>query len=871
MRYSFQQPALCFTVEQIRQLRFGILFIFMMHPSRKRFALLHNYFLSIAIAFACLLFASFKAVSQTSSYATRVWYTKPSINWNDALPVGNGRLGAMVFGGITEEHFSLNEQTLWSGTPRNGNNPGAKAYLPLVREAALNGEYKKADSLSKFMQGPWTESYMPMADLFLRYKNISDSSNYVRELALDSALSKTAFGSKSKRYVRTAFSSFPDQVIVIKQTCNAKASVSFAATLTSKLHYKIIKVSGNHFLLKGKCPLHVEPAYLWRLPMDKALIYADTESGEGMNFEVHLLVKNEGGKIVANEKEITVENADAATLLISAATSFNGYNKSPGLEGKDPSVDANKFLNTASSKDFDELKQRHVADYSPIFRRVNYYLGESKNKTLPTDQRLKEMRMYTDPELVAMIAQFGRYILIAGSRPGGQPVNLKGIWNERLRPEYSSNWCIDHDAQMFYYAVETANLSEMHEPFLQFIEDLSHNGQKTAAINYGMRGWCAHHNADIWRCSNPVGNFGEGHPHWATWNMSGPWLSDHLYQHYLFTGDKEFLQKKAWPVMKGAAQFCLDWLMEKDGRLISVPSVSPENTFITASGDTAQISVNTTSDIALVKQLFSECIYTLQIINEDEPFADTLKKALAKLAPYKIGSKGQLLEWEDEWRPVDPSHRHLSHMYPVFPGSEISPIVTPVLSKAASAALSLREKTNCSWGFAWKAACWARLGEADSAWQTWLYQLQYVDPRSTTSVNNYGLFPNFFNSDGRDVIMNGNGCATAVLTEMLLQSHTGNIQFLPALPSVFGEGNVKGLCARGGFVIDISWKNKQLVYADVYSKLGNACSIYSTTPIQVLTGSKSVSLTKEGNHYTFPSEKGKTYKLKLVSTIRLHQ
>jgi alpha-L-fucosidase 2 len=455
-------------------------------------------------------------------------------------------------------------------------------------------------------------------------------------------------------------------------------------------------------------------------------------------------------------ESITVSNADAVNFIIAAATSYNGYKRSPGLDGKDPSIDANRYLTAAATRSFTDLQKRHINDYQPIFRRVHIDLGESRNKFLPTDERLKRMESYTDPELVSTISQYGRYILIAGSRPGGQPVNLKGIWNDRLRPEYSSNWCIDHDAQMFYYAVETNNLSEMHQPFLDFIEGIAENGKRTAAVNYGMHGWCAHHNSDIWRQSGPVGAWGEGNPHWATWNMSGPWLAAHFFNHYLFTGDKKFLAEKAWPVMKGAAIFCLDWLIENEhGQLVSVPSVSPENTFINGNGDTAQISVNTTSDIALIKDLFTNAMQAAQLLSTDHLFVAQLKKALDKLAPYPVGSKGQLLEWSQEWAAVDPSHRHLSHMYPVFPGNDISPALTPQLAEAAKKSLTLREKTNCSWGFAWKAACWARLGEADSAWQTWKYQLRYVDPQSKTSINNYGLFPNLFNSDGPDVIMNG--------------------------------------------------------------------------------------------------------------------
>jgi alpha-L-fucosidase 2 len=819
--------------------------------------------------FLCLLFyfVSVKAICQVithHSYASTLWYNHPAINWNEALPVGNGRLGAMIYGGAKTEHLQLNEQTLWSGGPRNWNNPRAKDYLPLVREAALKGEYRKADSLSKFMQGPYTESYMPMADLFVAYDNINDSGSYHRSLNIDSAVNQTRFVSSNITYTRTIFSSFPDQVIVFKNSADKKGRISFTAALSSKLHYTVSRIAPNHLVLRGKCPLHVEPVYLWRIKDKEAIQYAQDEKGEGMTFEVHLYIKNEGGSVQSDNNTITVKGADAATFVISAATSYNGYDKSPGLEGKNPSVDALKYLIAAIAKPYTALLKRHVDDYQPIFRRVHYFLGESRNKLLPTDERLKLMKSYTDPELVALIAQFGRYILIAGSRPGGQPVNLKGIWNDRLRPEYSSNWCIDHDAQMFYYAVETSNLSEMHLPFLEFIKGLSDNGKNTAAVNYGMKGWCAHHNTDIWRQTGPAGNWGEGNPHWATWNMSGAWLSAHLFDHYLFTGDKKFLQAKAWPIMKGAAEYCLDWLLERNGKLISVPSVSPENTFITERNDTAQISVNTTSDIALIKELFRNCITAGTILKTDDAFTGKLKIAMTKLMPYTIGSKGQLLEWAGEWRPVDPSHRHISHMYPVFPGGEISPLTDTHLADAAKIALSLREKTNCSWGFAWKAACWARLGEADSAWQTWQYQLQYVNPESKSSLDNYGLFPNLFNSDGADVIMNGNGCATAVLTEMLMQSQTGVIDLLPAIPSLFPEGRVSGLCARGGFVINFSWGDKKIRDISFVSKLGNDCRLRNDGMINVSENSHKVNVEKSGDElYVFKTQAGHTYNIRV--------
>jgi alpha-L-fucosidase 2 len=798
-----------------------------------------------------------------NNYASTLWYDHPSINWNEALPIGNGRLGAMIYGTVSTEHIQLNEQTLWSGAPRNWNNPATKKYLPLVRKAALEKRYRQADSLSRFMQGPYTESYLPMADIFIHDLSIPDSTDYRRTLNLDSAISTVSFFNGRDHITRTAFASFPDQVIVMRHASSGRGGLSFRIMLSSKLHYTVSRVSSNHLVLKGKCPKHVEPVYQWKIKDAQAIQYGENAKGEGMTFELDLLVKNEGGTVMADDSGIIVTHADAATFIVSAATSFNGYDHSPGLQGKEPAICSLRDLEAARPKTFDQLLRRHVGDYQSYFRRVYINLGRSTQTDLPTDARLKRMASYTDPELVATIAQFGRYLLISGSRPGGLPVNLKGIWNDRVRPEYSSNWCIDHDAQMFYYAVETTNLSDMHRPFLDFIEGLAKNGAKTAAINYGMKGWCAHHNTDIWRQSGPVGNWGEGNPHWATWNMSGPWLSAHFFEHYLFTGDKKFLREKAWPIMRGAAEFCLDWLID-DGssHLVSVPSVSPENTFITSTGDTAQISTNTTSDIALMRELFRNCLQTCQLLDTDKAFAVRIKTALGKLPSFPIGVNGNLLEWAEERTPVDPSHRHLSHLYPVFPGSEISLLTAPLLNTAAKKALSLREKTNCSWGFAWKAACWARLGEPDSAWQTWQYQLQYVDPRSTSSFNNYGLFPNLFNSDGRDVIMNGNGCATAVLTEMLLQSQTGIIQLLPSLPAVFPEGQVEGLCARGGFVIGMDWKQGRLQSAMVHSTLGNTCSIQAGGNLKVYDGALAVVVTRSGKDLiSFPTKAGGEYTL----------
>ncbi len=820
---------------------------------------------AFAYRILCLLLLASSIVVNAQNPADVIFYNKAAVNFNEAIPLGNGRMGAMVYGRVQSEYISLNEQTLWSGGPNiKWNNPDAKNYLPLVRAAALAGEYKKADSLSKFMQGPYTQSYLPMADLQITYTGIDDSSNYRRSLDLDSAICHTVFTDHGIRHLRSAFVSFPGRVMVLRNTASKPGAISFSIKLSSKLHFFVKIINGNEIILTGKCPQHVEPGYLWRIKDPEAIQYAPDQTGEGMTFEIRLLVKNEGGKIYADDSTLRVEHATSTTVLITAATSFNGFDRSPGKEGKDPSVECKRNLLAANARRYSQLLLEHVADYKPLYQRVVYDFGKSIYTDLPTDERLKKMEHEFDPQLLATIVQFGRYLLITTSRPGGQPGNLKGLWNEKLRPEYSANWCIDHDAQMYYYPVETNNLSEMHEPFLKLIEELSINGYKTAAINYGMRGWCAHHNTDIWRKSSPVGNWGEGNPHWATWNMSAAWLCNHLFEHYLFTRDQLFLKQKAWPVIKDAAMFCLDWLIMNSSRnLISVPSVSPENTFITEEGDTAQISINATSDIELIKDLFGNCIKTATLLNLDNSFIDSIKTAYNKLAPYSIGSKNQLLEWSREWKAMDPGHRHLSHLFAVYPGSEISPDNDSSLADAAKRALTLREKTNGSWGFAWKAACWARLHEADSAWLTLQYQLRYVDAKSTSSKDNYGLYPNLFNSEVPGIILNGNTCITSVVTEMLVQSHTRAIRLLPSLPAVLHTGSVKGLCTRGGFEVEMSWKDKNLVNAVIYSKLGNECNIYLPHGYKVFFNKSPIAIQQNGKSmYSFKTIKGQRYVIK---------
>jgi len=550
-----------------------------------------------------------------SPSAHTLWYDQPAKNWNEALPIGNGRLGAMVYGGVSREKISLNEQTLWSGTPREWNNPRAREVLPQVRKAVFEGRYDDADRLSLQMQGPYNESYMPMGDVNLIFPFLGGFTTYRRELDLDSAITKVRFRHGEVEYAREVFATHPGGLMVMRLSASRPSVLTFSATLSSRLKSRSEAVTTDHIVMTGKAPQHVEPQYRLQFSDAEAIQYAESDTREGMTFQVHLRALNQGGRVHTQGPELKIEGADSVLLLISAATSYNGWDKSPGLQGRDPGPLALALLQAAARKTYEELLRAHLADYQPIFRRVQLELRETEFSSRPTDERLAA-GIEKDPALAALVFQYGRYMLISASRPGGQPAHIKGMWNERLRPEWSGNWTLDHDAQMFYYPVEVANLAEMHEPFLDFIEGVAENGRVTARVNYGARGWCAHHNADLWRQSGPAGDWGQGEPHWASFAMAGPWLAQHFWEHYAFAGDAEFLRNRAWPIMKGAAEFALDWLVDDgSGHLVTNPSVSPENTFVMtgSGGETAQISMAASVDMELLWELFGDCIEAAKV------------------------------------------------------------------------------------------------------------------------------------------------------------------------------------------------------------------------------------------------------------------
>jgi len=776
-------------------------------------------------------FAALFMASQACASSSALVYDKPASQWNEALPLGNGLMGAMVFGGVPDERLQLNVGSLWGGAPNDYIAPGAAAQLKQIQKLIFSGKVAHAETLSAgFMGDPkLLMPFQPFGDLRLHFENKGKVSDYRRELRLDDAISTVSYAVDDVHFRRETFISYPDRVLVMHLGADRPAEQNFTVALTSPQPGAKVALVGKDIIeLTGQIEPRTNPASSW----------TGSWSKPGMSYAGRLVIKVEGGSIRQAGDHLEVRGANAVTLVFSGATSFKSYRDISG----DAMAAARAPLAKAAQHSYEALKNAHLADYHALFNRVHLRLGnDTSGDKVATDQRIRDFKTHDDPSLVALYYQYGRYLLISSSRAGGQAANLQGIWNQDLLPAWGSKWTTNINLEMNYWPAETGNLWETQTPLWDLIDDLQVAGAKTAQHYYGAHGWVLHHNSDLWRATTPVDG------PWGLWPMGGVWLSNQMWGHYTFSGDETFLRNRAYPAMKGAAEFVLDFLVEAPkgspvaGKLVTNPSTSPENRYL-LDGKPVGLTYAPTMDIELINDLFNHVRTAARHLGVDAALVSRIDAAQPRLPPLQIGHKGQLQEWIEDYPETEPDHRHVSHLYALYPGDGISPDKTPALAKAAKQSLELRGDGGTGWARAWKTALWARLADGDHA-----YKLLHGLIAENTLPNMFDDCPPFQ--------IDGNFGGTAAIAEMLMQSRIGEITVLPALPTRWQEGEVDGLRARGGLRVGITWRKGAPTAVRLLSKAATSVRVRYQHHDVVVALEPGNELTVDGARLT-PSEEG---------------